>query len=390
MTLFTNTGELNHNSTISGLQDGQTNNYYLKCQNADNASEITDDFKIHFFILDYLLEQCFPDQLAYWTFDNFNNDTLYDVLGSNYGDINCDSTTTTGVVGEGYNFNGDDCYIEVDDVGLDDNSIGFWITPNQDYGIGSGQTEPVVLFRDGLTDIYIDTDGSLKESNDGDVITTTQGKSWNIGESYYVVNTPGSSGNFYVNGVIDEVLCGDDSGIAWDSVTSAETIARSDSASVAITDSVGYGFPYAWSVSGTGFTLDNAQTDGLTNTLNADASACGTATITVTGCDGTVVTGEVRCTTGKWVTHTTCANFASCGSGCGNGGCAGTVGNKLKYQISYCVQNNINNCIYCSLTPQTCPDYGGCVTGAGADCSVRASVLCEWVCGDDPRANCSF
>jgi len=182
----------------------------------------------------------------------------------------------------------------------------------------------------------------------------------------------------------------DDSGIAWDSSTSAETIARSDSASVAITDSVGYGFPYAWSVSGTGFTLDNAQTDGLTNTLNADASACGTATITVTGCDGTVVTGEVRCTTGKWVTHTACANFPACGAYCGNSGCGGTVGNKLKYQVSYCVQNNINNCIYCVLSPQDCPDYGGCATGAGADCSVRASVLCEWVCGDDPRANCSF
>lgn len=105
-------------------------------------------------------------------------------------------------------------------------------------------------------------------------------------------------------GCVDiEVTCCDDSEMAWDSGTSAETIAREASATVAITDSGGLGGPYSWSVSGTGFTLDNATTVGLTNTLNADATACGTATITVTGCDGTVVIGYVRCTTGQWVSQ---------------------------------------------------------------------------------------
>ena len=94
-------------------------------------------------------------------------------------------------------------------------------------------------------------------------------------------------------------LC-DDSGIAY-SAASDDTIARSGTAAIAITDSLGTkGSPYSWAVSGTGFTLDNAVTTGLTNTLNADATACGTATITITGCGSTTVTGYVRCTTGTW------------------------------------------------------------------------------------------
>ena len=99
----------------------------------------------------------------------------------------------------------------------------------------------------------------------------------------------------------NESECCDDTGIAWDDPTSADTVARNASCTVAITDSLGKGGPYSWNVSGTGFSLANPTTVGLTNTLSADATACGTATVTVTGCDGAVVTGYVRCTTGQWV-----------------------------------------------------------------------------------------
>lgn len=92
--------------------------------------------------------------------------------------------------------------------------------------------------------------------------------------------------------------CIPDASMAWDSGTSAETVARNNSVTVAIT---GNNTPFTWSVSGTGFTLDNAETEGLTNTLNADDTACGSATITVTGCDDVVATGYVRCTTGGWI-----------------------------------------------------------------------------------------
>jgi hypothetical protein len=122
----------------------------------------------------------------------------------------------------------------------------------------------------------------------------------------------------------------DDTGIAWDYDVSAETVAREASVSVAISDSLGTrGSPYSWSVSGVGFTLDNATTTGLTNTLNADDTACGSAEITVTGCGGKPVTGYVRCTTGVWLTvfSTTkpypanfvdkCCNFPCQGPGSG-------------------------------------------------------------------------
>lgn len=91
--------------------------------------------------------------------------------------------------------------------------------------------------------------------------------------------------------------CVDDPAMTYDYVESAATIEQGHSVTVAVT---GLNTPFEWSVSGAGFTLENATTTGLTNTLIADANACGSATITVTGCDGTLVTGYVRCTTGVW------------------------------------------------------------------------------------------
>lgn len=107
--------------------------------------------------------------------------------------------------------------------------------------------------------------------------------------------------------------CCDASALAWDSGTSATTVARNASVTVAITDSGDSG-PFSWAVSGTGFALDNATTTGLTNTLNAGGTACGLATITVTGCGETSVTGYVRCTTGVWVLETDdfCVNCTGC------------------------------------------------------------------------------
>ena len=93
----------------------------------------------------------------------------------------------------------------------------------------------------------------------------------------------------------------DGSTITWDDAGSADIIDRNSSCAVAITDSLGNGGPYTWSVSGTGLSLTNAVTTGLSNTLIADGAACGSATITVTGCAGTVVNGYVRCIVGKWV-----------------------------------------------------------------------------------------
>jgi len=58
---------------------------------------------------------------------------------------------------------------------------------------------------------------------------------------------------------------------------------------------------YTWEVSGNGFILSEGATKGLNNTLIANDTACGTATITVTDKGGASCTGYVRCTAGSWV-----------------------------------------------------------------------------------------
>jgi len=108
----------------------------------------------------------------------------------------------------------------------------------------------------------------------------------------------------------DEECCAGTEDMAWDDETSAETVARESSCVVAITDA-GDGSPYTWSVSGTGFYFNAAysqtsiETDEKVVTLYADANACGTATITVTGCADAEVEGQVRCTEGSWTGWTT-------------------------------------------------------------------------------------
>lgn len=94
------------------------------------------------------------------------------------------------------------------------------------------------------------------------------------------------------------LVCIDDPAMAWDYETSEEEIDRENSVGIAIT---GLNGPFIWTVSGTGFTLEHETTEGLANTLHADETASGLATIIVTGCDGTIVTGYVRCSPGQWV-----------------------------------------------------------------------------------------
>jgi len=93
--------------------------------------------------------------------------------------------------------------------------------------------------------------------------------------------------------------CDQTTGITWDDSGSIETLARNNNGTVAITGGIA---PYVWTVSGTGFTLTNAETLGLSNTLSADGTACGSADITVTDGCGSTATGYVRePTNGQWV-----------------------------------------------------------------------------------------
>lgn len=101
------------------------------------------------------------------------------------------------------------------------------------------------------------------------------------------------------NNIVVLSACLDSSTLEWDDAESGDTVARSDSVTVAVTGT-DVATPLEWTVSGTGFTLTKSTTTGLTNTLNAGASACGRADITVTDSCGNVVTGAVKCTTGGW------------------------------------------------------------------------------------------
>jgi len=89
--------------------------------------------------------------------------------------------------------------------------------------------------------------------------------------------------------------------LAW-SDGNPETIAPDSWVTVAVS---GDKAPYSWSVSGTGFwfdaghTITSMENAGTSVDLYADETACGSATISVTGgCQS--VTGYVRCTAGRW------------------------------------------------------------------------------------------
>jgi len=114
----------------------------------------------------------------------------------------------------------------------------------------------------------------------------------------------------------DKECCAADAAMAWNDDGSDDTVVREESANIGIT---GTNTPFSWSVSGTGFSLEYSTTEGLGNTLYADASACGKATITVTGCDDVSVTGYVACTTGVWssAAETYCYECESGGSALG-------------------------------------------------------------------------
>jgi len=53
MTLFSTTGATTHSSTITGLQNGQSYDYYIKC-NDTATGNITEDYHVHFSIIGYV------------------------------------------------------------------------------------------------------------------------------------------------------------------------------------------------------------------------------------------------------------------------------------------------------------------------------------------------
>jgi len=99
-------------------------------------------------------------------------------------------------------------------------------------------------------------------------------------------------------------VCVPDPDMAWDEDVSAETVGFDQAVAIAIT---GLNWPFTWEVEGEGFYLDSGrliktiETEDVSAVLYTDDTACGTATITVTGCDGRSVTGYVVSTEGQWI-----------------------------------------------------------------------------------------
>lgn len=121
-------------------------------------------------------------------------------------------------------------------------------------------------------------------------------------EGYIPVTlTAQTYGGAYCSTTALVLACPPPNPVEWDWDVSAETVAPSGSCLVAVKNGIG---PYQWQVSGTGFSLSKASTDGRSNTLNAAADACGTAIITVTDFCTDQTQGEVRCTNGYWQAYT--------------------------------------------------------------------------------------
>jgi hypothetical protein len=90
--------------------------------------------------------------------------------------------------------------------------------------------------------------------------------------------------------------CPVDPVMTFDDASTPDTIDPNSSISVYVTGGLG---DYTWSVAGTGYTLNNVTTSGVSNTLNCPAGSCGvefgaSASITVTDACGTAVNFKIR------------------------------------------------------------------------------------------------
>jgi hypothetical protein len=158
--------------------------------------------------------------------------------------------------------------------------------------------------------------------------------------------------------------------LLWDPAN-PEEIGENSSVNVSVIGGVS---PYKWSVNGTGFWLSSDQTEGLSNTLNADDIACGSATITVTDNFGDKVTGYMRCTNGQWVLKDQCGNDSGWN-------CTYLEGNK-KWTLSWWCGTGDPGYNYCGMDCMClCTSYWGkiaCSGSPGGNC-----YPCWFV-----RANC--
>ena len=157
-------------------------------------------------------------------------------------------------------------------------------------------------------------------------------------------------------------VCTEDPDLEYDTVNSSETVDRNESAALFV---IGNNAPYTWSVSDTGFWFDAAHTQTTIVTSNnstgvyADSAACGTAKITVTGCDDNTATGRVRCTVGTWISCGSALDYSSGLLDCTNTGITGCVSGDGLFRFTH------NN------------EYGHLGTGCTGGSSCSGTIDCD-------------
>jgi len=165
--------------------------------------------------------------------------------------------------------------------------------------------------------------------------------------------------------------------VAYDYGTSAAEIVRETSETVYV---MANNTPLTWTVSGTGFSLEHEETEGLGNILHADETACGSAEITVTGCDDQSATGFVRCTTGTWGEYINgCVLSGEPTSKVWNAG-AGTL-SLAKIEGRYNQEQVVLNCLNMPKPGGEDCTYAGICADGGATCYNHESCL-SWSCAD--------
>lgn len=167
---------------------------------------------------------------------------------------------------------------------------------------------------------------------------------------------------------------------------SSDTVQRQEEVDAWV-DSQGWGSPpYTWTISGTGFSLTKIQTlrESEINIINADGSACGAASVTVTDARGKKDTGYVRCTSsGKWKL-TDQEEWPCVYSTNTYWGCWGDPMGKYRYQAHW--QSNMSFCDTtrgkcCKWLSQNASAYG--LSSCGFWCNPELSNRCmkdgfEW------------
>jgi len=166
-------------------------------------------------------------------------------------------------------------------------------------------------------------------------------------------------------------LCFDPSGFGYDTENSGETVDRSDSAEIFVEGGCP---PFTWAVAGTDFSFDDETTSERQNTLNAGASACGTATVTVTDDCGDEVTGYVRCTYGVWALKSSDCQLS------GDGELTGSAGELHYYQL---IQGNKKQL----QTSRNSVDLW-CYSWTEEDVLAACEIFNAGDCGADSPDNC--